>query len=177
MATLVALPFIVAPMITGVLLYVDRGNAAIACVVFAVFFIATYKLGDWLAPKLRRFAGPKIPKPWTAIEWKSCEGAKSTVDPGGSKYSFKFWSLTPKTHPITFNVHCSECKPTCLDHLGKHLKTNANERTHDSKTAPLILKPYNQHALLRSDRSRVVTIRSWSFSVRPKYNGIDILFL
>lgn len=62
MATLVALPFIVAPMITGVLLYVDRGNAAIACVVFVVFFIATYKLGDWLAPKLHRFAGPKIPK-------------------------------------------------------------------------------------------------------------------
>ena len=37
----------------------DRGAAAMACGLFAVIFIATYKTGMWIAPKLRRSACPK----------------------------------------------------------------------------------------------------------------------
>ena len=67
-ATLVTLPLIVAPMIAGIWLSLDRGNAAIACVVFAVLFITTYKTGVWLAPKLRHFSDAKIPKQCPAGE-------------------------------------------------------------------------------------------------------------
>ena len=59
LATLFTLPFILAPMIAGVLLALDRSNAAIACAAFAAIFITTYKIGMWLAPKLRRPACPK----------------------------------------------------------------------------------------------------------------------
>jgi hypothetical protein len=37
----------------------DPGAAAMACGLFAVIFIATYKTGMWIAPKLRRSACPK----------------------------------------------------------------------------------------------------------------------
>ena len=59
LATLFTLPFVVAPMIAGVMCALDRGNAAMACGLFAVIFIATYKTGMWIAPKLRRSACPK----------------------------------------------------------------------------------------------------------------------
>ena len=59
LATLFTLPFVVAPMIAGVMFALDRGNAAMACGLFAVIFIATYKTGMWIAPKLRRSARPK----------------------------------------------------------------------------------------------------------------------
>lgn len=56
LATLLTLPFIFAPMITGVIAALDRGTAAIACAVFVGIFVATYKIGMWLVPKLRRSA-------------------------------------------------------------------------------------------------------------------------
>ena len=59
LATLFTLPFFLAPMIVGVLLALDRSNAAIACAAFVAIFITTYKIGMWLAPKLRRSACPK----------------------------------------------------------------------------------------------------------------------
>ena len=59
LATLLTVPFIFAPMIAGVLLALDRGKAAMACVAFSAIFIATYKTGMWLTPKLRRSARPK----------------------------------------------------------------------------------------------------------------------
>ena len=59
LATLFTLPFVFAPMITGVMFALDRGAAAMACGLFAVIFIATYKTGMWIAPKLRRSACPK----------------------------------------------------------------------------------------------------------------------
>lgn len=54
LATLFTAPFILAPMGTGVLLAFDKGLAAMGCAVFAAIFITTYKIGMWLAPKLRR---------------------------------------------------------------------------------------------------------------------------
>jgi UDP-GlcNAc:undecaprenyl-phosphate GlcNAc-1-phosphate transferase len=59
LATLFTLPLVFAPMIAGVMFAFDRGAAAIACGLFAVIFIATYKTGMWLAPKLRRSSCPK----------------------------------------------------------------------------------------------------------------------
>lgn len=54
LATLFTLPFIFAPMVAGVMFARDRATAAMVCGLFAVIFIATYKTGMWLAPKLRR---------------------------------------------------------------------------------------------------------------------------
>ena len=59
LAALFTLPFVVAPMTAGVMLALDHRAAAMACGLFAVIFIATYKTGMWIAPKLRRAAGPK----------------------------------------------------------------------------------------------------------------------
>jgi UDP-GlcNAc:undecaprenyl-phosphate/decaprenyl-phosphate GlcNAc-1-phosphate transferase len=59
LAALFTLPFVFAPMIAGVMFALDRGAAAMACGLFAVIFIATYKTGMWIAPKLRRSACPK----------------------------------------------------------------------------------------------------------------------
>ena len=59
LATLITLPFVVAPMISGVMCALDRGNAAMAWGLFAMIFIATYKTGMWITPKLRRPACPK----------------------------------------------------------------------------------------------------------------------
>lgn len=59
LASLLTMPFIFAPMAAGVLLSGDHRNAAIACVAFAVVFTTTYKIGIWLAPKLRRSACPE----------------------------------------------------------------------------------------------------------------------
>ena len=58
-ATLFTVPFIFSSMIAGVFLALDRSKAAIACVVFATIFIAIYKTGMWMAPKLRRSVRPK----------------------------------------------------------------------------------------------------------------------
>ena len=54
LATLLTLPFVFTPMVTAVLLASSHVEAAIACAVFGALFFATYKLGLWLAPKLRR---------------------------------------------------------------------------------------------------------------------------
>ena len=54
LATLLTLPFIGAPMAAGVLLQSDRGGAAAAIVAFACLFVATYRIGMWAAPRLRR---------------------------------------------------------------------------------------------------------------------------
>ena len=59
LAALFTLPFVFAPIITAVIFALDRGAAAMACGLFAVVFIATYKTGMWIAPKLRRSACPK----------------------------------------------------------------------------------------------------------------------
>ena len=59
LATLFTLPFVFAPMIAGVMFALDNVAAAIAYGLFAVIFIATYKTGMWIAPKLRRSACPK----------------------------------------------------------------------------------------------------------------------
>ena len=59
LASLMTMPFIFTPMVAGVFLSVEPRNAAIACVMFAVIFITTYKMGMWLAPKLRRSACPQ----------------------------------------------------------------------------------------------------------------------
>jgi UDP-N-acetylmuramyl pentapeptide phosphotransferase/UDP-N-acetylglucosamine-1-phosphate transferase len=59
LAALFTLPFVFIPMITAVIFALDRGAAAMACGLFAVVFIATYKTGMWIAPKLRRSACPK----------------------------------------------------------------------------------------------------------------------
>lgn len=59
LASLLTMPFIFTPMVAGVLVSGDRSNAAIACVTFAVIFITTYKIGIWVAPKLRRSVCPK----------------------------------------------------------------------------------------------------------------------
>ena len=59
LAALFTLPFVVAPMTAGVMLALDHRAAAMACGLFAVIFIATYKTGMWIAPKLRRAAGLK----------------------------------------------------------------------------------------------------------------------
>ena len=59
LASLLTMPFIFAPMVAGVLVSGDRSNAAIACVTFAVIFTTTYKIGIWIAPKLRRSVSPK----------------------------------------------------------------------------------------------------------------------
>ena len=59
LAALFTLPFVFIPMITAVIFALDRGAAAIAYGLFAVVFIATYKTGMWIAPKLRRSACPK----------------------------------------------------------------------------------------------------------------------
>jgi UDP-GlcNAc:undecaprenyl-phosphate GlcNAc-1-phosphate transferase len=56
LATLFTLPFTFAPMIAGVMFALDNGAAAMACGLFAVIFVATYKAGMWIAPKLRRSA-------------------------------------------------------------------------------------------------------------------------
>ena len=54
LATILTLPFVILPMITGVFFAYDPSKAAIACVFFGVTFFVTYKVGMWLAPKLRR---------------------------------------------------------------------------------------------------------------------------
>jgi len=59
LAALFTLPFDFAPMITAVMFALDPGAAAMACGLFAMIFIATYKTGMWIAPKLRRSACPK----------------------------------------------------------------------------------------------------------------------
>jgi UDP-N-acetylmuramyl pentapeptide phosphotransferase/UDP-N-acetylglucosamine-1-phosphate transferase len=59
LATLFTLPFIFAPMIAGVMFALDHRAAVMACGLSAVAFIATYKTGMWIAPKLRRSACPK----------------------------------------------------------------------------------------------------------------------
>jgi hypothetical protein len=46
-------------MIAGVMFALDHRAAAVACGLFAVAFIVTYKTGMWIAPKLRRSAYPK----------------------------------------------------------------------------------------------------------------------
>jgi UDP-GlcNAc:undecaprenyl-phosphate GlcNAc-1-phosphate transferase len=56
LATLFTLPFTSAPMIAGVMFALDNGAAAMACGLFAMIFVATYKAGMWIAPKLRRSA-------------------------------------------------------------------------------------------------------------------------
>lgn len=66
LAALFTLPFVFAPMIAGVIFALDRGTSAMACGLFAIIFVATYKTGLWLAPKLRRSASPKILNPPTA---------------------------------------------------------------------------------------------------------------
>lgn len=63
LATLFTLPFILAPMIAGAIFALDRSTTAMACGLFAVIFIATYKTGMWLAPKLRRSSCPKRADP------------------------------------------------------------------------------------------------------------------
>jgi hypothetical protein len=45
---------VILPMIAGVFFAYDPSKAAIACVFFGVIFFITYKVGMWLAPKLRR---------------------------------------------------------------------------------------------------------------------------
>ncbi len=59
LATLFTLPFIFAPMIAGVMFALDHRAAVMACGLSAVAFIAAYKTGMWIAPKLRRSACPK----------------------------------------------------------------------------------------------------------------------
>ncbi|WP_367114028.1 DegT/DnrJ/EryC1/StrS family aminotransferase [Roseicyclus sp.] len=59
LASLLTMPFVFAPMVAGVLVSGDRSNAAIAFVTFAVIFTTTYKIGIWVAPKLRRSVCPK----------------------------------------------------------------------------------------------------------------------
>ena len=54
LATILTIPFVISPMIAGVLFAYDPSKAAIACVFFGVAFFVTYKVGMWLAPKLRR---------------------------------------------------------------------------------------------------------------------------
>jgi UDP-GlcNAc:undecaprenyl-phosphate/decaprenyl-phosphate GlcNAc-1-phosphate transferase len=54
LATILTLPFVISPMIAGVFFAYDPSKAAIACVFFGVTFFVTYKVGMWLAPKLRR---------------------------------------------------------------------------------------------------------------------------
>ena len=54
LATTLTIPFVISPMIAGVLFAYDPRNAAIACVFFGGVFFVTYKVGMWLAPKLRR---------------------------------------------------------------------------------------------------------------------------
>lgn len=53
-ATILTIPFVISPMIVGVLFAYDPSKAAIACVFFGVIFFVTYKSGMWLAPRLRR---------------------------------------------------------------------------------------------------------------------------
>jgi UDP-GlcNAc:undecaprenyl-phosphate GlcNAc-1-phosphate transferase len=54
LATILTLPFVILPMIAGVFFADDPSKAAIACAFFGVTFFITYKVGMWLAPKLRR---------------------------------------------------------------------------------------------------------------------------
>ncbi|MDC1291362.1 undecaprenyl/decaprenyl-phosphate alpha-N-acetylglucosaminyl 1-phosphate transferase [Planktomarina temperata] len=59
LAALFTLPSVFAPIITAIMFAPDPGAAAVACGLFAVIFIATYKTGIWIATKLRRSASPK----------------------------------------------------------------------------------------------------------------------
>ena len=59
LAALFTLPFVFAPMTAGVMFALDHRAAAMACGLSAVAFIATYKTGMSIAPKLRRSACPK----------------------------------------------------------------------------------------------------------------------
>ena len=54
LAALFTLPFVFAPMTAGVMFALDHRAAAMACGLSAVAFIATYKTGMSIAPKLRR---------------------------------------------------------------------------------------------------------------------------
>jgi len=54
----------------------------------------------------------------------------------------------------------------------EHIKYS-NETTFDCACKII----YIHQVVLKKDCSIVSQTRSWSFSVRPKYNGIDILFL
>ena len=54
LATILTIPFVISPMIAGILFAYDPSKAAIACVFFMMIFFVTYKVGMWLAPKLRR---------------------------------------------------------------------------------------------------------------------------
>jgi hypothetical protein len=71
LAALFTLPFVFAPMITAVMFALDPGAAAMAYGLFAVVFIATYKTGMWIAPKLRRSACPK--------KYATANGARRTA--------------------------------------------------------------------------------------------------
>jgi UDP-GlcNAc:undecaprenyl-phosphate GlcNAc-1-phosphate transferase len=53
-ATILTIPFVISPMIVGVFFAYEPSNAAIACIFFGMIFSVTYKVGIWLAPKLRR---------------------------------------------------------------------------------------------------------------------------
>ena len=59
LAALFTLPLVFAPMIAGVMFALDHRAAAMACGLSAMAFVATYKTGMWIAPKLRRSAFPK----------------------------------------------------------------------------------------------------------------------
>lgn len=54
LATLLMLPLIFIPMISGVALTTNHSGSAISFVAFGALFFATYKLGMWIAPRLRR---------------------------------------------------------------------------------------------------------------------------
>ena len=59
LATTLTLPFALAPMLLGVLLALNRGQAAMACLFFIAIFLIAYKTGLWMARRLRRSASPK----------------------------------------------------------------------------------------------------------------------
>ena len=62
LATTLTLPFALAPMLLGVLLASNRGQAAMACLFFIAMFVIVYKTGLWMARRLRRSASPKEPQ-------------------------------------------------------------------------------------------------------------------
>ena len=52
-ATVITLPFILSPMCAGVMLATERMNAAIAVLLFALLFVATYVTGIAITKKMR----------------------------------------------------------------------------------------------------------------------------
>ena len=69
LATMFTVPFILTPMIVGVFLAVEKGKAAVACIMFTAFFVLTYKIGMWLAPKLRRSVATTVLQA-PSVSWK-----------------------------------------------------------------------------------------------------------